>query len=133
MDPPLKGAVVRPYTLPSGPITVLRRPTSDAQCTADSANTKLPGTSELEHLGFVEDLTGHLPSQEAKENDRSTTTPSGSNARVVTTRFGEGFLVENPSTTKSDISGGTQTFRGTEMKVCLCASLSRGKRRDGTD
>lgn len=120
VDPPhWKGAVERPYTLPSGPITVLRRPTSQQISTQEQevyapiSNTPSSGNMKRH---------GRFPSNDSKENLENTTT--GSKARVVNTKFGEGFLVENPPTQKTETFD-TFPSTGRQMKVVDHSKMTR--------
>jgi len=91
-DPPLKGAVERPYTLPSGPITVLRRPTSEVN---NDVWIQKAASSEISESSS----NRRLLSSGSAAGD-SIRTPNSSKARVVNTRFGEAFVVENPTNGK---------------------------------
>eukprot|EP00210_Caulerpa_lentillifera_P001978 g1896.t1 len=105
-DQPLKGAVERPYTLPKGPITILRRPESNNEAkvaSPDSNSMKFPATPDLKHLGFVED------------EQKASSLTNQRKAKVVNTRFGEGFVVENPHNEKVNGGGGGGEFKSVPL------------------
>lgn len=125
-NPPLTGAVVRPFTLPAGPITILRRPVPTPTPLEEQnvlANVSGPGTPETDRLPKVLSMAGvnissslespgtSLPnaSQESL-GDGSSMCGLGmsydahwkSHIVHVTTKYGPGIVVENPKIVVKD-------------------------------
>lgn len=125
-NPPLTGAVVRPFTLPAGPITILRRPVPTSTPLEEQntlANASGPGTPETDRLPKVLSMAGvSIPSS---LESPGTSLPNASQDSLgdgssmcglgmpydahwkshivhVTTKYGPGIVVENPKIVVKD-------------------------------
>ncbi|GMH33906.1 hypothetical protein BSKO_01740 [Bryopsis sp. KO-2023] len=146
-DPPLINAVVRPFTLPAGPITILRRPPATAPVPEDTnglANNcngsgpsltygispKLNGLhASQEHSSVHESPPPSLPNASQDSGDLIGVGPTtgvgagGSHVIHVTTRYGPGIVVENPKAEIKEFGGeGTDSENEERLKAARDAA-----------